>query len=265
MMTKLNTDHLNHCIVTLEKKVVIITGAASGIGLDLVKAFLSKGACVCGLDLHALPIQDSNLLGFELDISDESQVNHTIDKIIKAHGQIDVLVNNAGLQIISEITEFEYADWKKLSSVLLDGSFLLTKACMKIMKKMPGLKSIVNIGSIHSFEASKNKSAYIAAKHGLLGLTRAIAMEGADYGIKANLIAPGYVRTPLVEKQIPEQAKQLNLSEEDVIKKMMLGKTVDGEFTTTQEIIDTLFFFVQFPSLALTGQSLLVSHGQNMS
>ena len=249
----------------LEKQVIIITGAASGIGRHLAEACLAKNAYVCGLDLNALPYQHKNLTGFELDIADESQVQSTIKSAYEKYGRIDILVNNAGIQIIAEITEFEYSQWKKLLGIQLDGSFLLTKECMKIMKKNNQLNSIINIGSIHSFEASKNKSAYIVAKHGLLGLTRSIAIEGAAYNIKANLIGPGFVKTPMVEKQIPEQAKALGISEEEVVKKIMLGKTVDGQFTTLEDITETALFFMQFPSLALTGQSLLVSHGQNMS
>ncbi len=252
-------------MLSLEKQVVIITGAASGIGREMAQAFLSQGAYVCGLDLQALPYEHEHLLGFTLDVSDDSQVNQVIHNITEKYQRIDVLIHNAGIQIIAEITDFDVDQWKKMMGVQLDGSFFLTKACMKVMKKNQDLNSIINIGSIHSFEASKNKSAYIVAKHGLVGLTRAIAMEGAPYKIKANLIAPGFVRTPLVEKQIPEQAKTLGISEEEVINRVMLGKTVDGQFTTTEEIIDAVLFFVQFPSLALTGQSLLVSHGQNMT
>lgn len=252
-------------LTSLAQQVIIITGAASGIGRHLAEACLEKNALVCGLDLNALPYQHKNLTGFELDIADELQVQRTIQSAYEKYGRIDVLVNNAGIQIISEIAEFEYSHWKKLLSIQLDGSFLLTKECMKIMKQNNQPNSIINIGSIHSFEASKNKSAYIVAKHGLLGLTRSIAIEGAAYNIKANLIAPGFVKTPMVEKQIPEQAKTLGISEEEVVKKIMLGKTVDGQFTTLEDITETALFFMQFPSLALTGQSLLVSHGQNMS
>lgn len=250
---------------SLENKVIIVTGAASGIGRAMAEAFLLQNAYVYGLDIHPLPYQHDHLHGIALDISKENEVNNAIATVIKQSGQVDVLINNAGIQIISEMVDFEYSQWKKVLDVQLDGSFFLAKACMKEMKKNRQLNSIINIGSIHSFEASKNKSAYIVAKHGLVGLTRAIALEGADYNIKSNLIAPGFVKTPLVEKQIPEQAKSLGISEEEVIKRVMLGKTVDGEFTTSQEIVDTVLFFVTFPSLALTGQSLLVSHGQNMS
>lgn len=256
---------LKHNNFALKEQVVIITGAASGIGREMTETFLSHDAYVWGLDIHELPYQHPHLNGITLDISNETEVNHAIEVIIKKHGRIDVLINNAGIQIISPLSEYDYQDWKKIFGVQLDGTFFLTKACMKEMKKNNNINSIINIGSIYSFESAKNKSAYITAKHGLVGLTRAIAAEGAEYNIKANLVAPGFVRTPLVEKQIPELAKTLGLSEEEVIQKIMLSKTVDGKFTTTKEVTEAVLFFVTFPSLALTGQSLLVSHGQNMS
>jgi len=121
--------------------------------------------------------------------------------------------------------------------------------------------SIIYIGSVHSKEASVLKAPYVAAKHGLLGLCRVVAKEGAKYGVRANVICPGFVRTPLVEKQIPEQAQALGISEAEVIKNVMLKETVDGEFTTVEDVAETAVFFAAFPSNALTGQSLIVSHG----
>lgn len=250
---------------TLENKVIIITGAASGIGAEMAHACLKLGAKVCGLDLNILPYKHENLIGIELDISNEGQINNAIDQVVSKYITIDGLINNAGIQIISPLENFELSKWLKMFDVHIHGSFMLSRACINIMKQNNNINSIVNIGSIHSFEASKNKSAYITAKHALVGLTRALAVEGAQYNIKSNLVAPGFVKTPLVDKQIPEQAKALNISEEEVVNRVMLGKTVDGQFTTSEEIIEAVLFFMQFPSLALTGQSLLVSHGQNMS
>ena len=255
----------NMSLQSLENNVILITGAASGIGAALVHACLKQGAHVCGLDLNPLPYTHQNLTGFELDISSEKQINSVMTEILKKYKYIDALVNNAGIQIISPIKDFELSKWQKMFDVHINGSFMLAKACMNNMKQNSKINSIVNIGSIHSFEASKNKAAYITAKHALVGLTRAIAVEGAQHNIKANLVAPGFVKTPLVEKQIPEQAKALHISEEEVINRIMLGKTVDSQFTTPEEIVDAVLFFMQYPSLALTGQSLLVSHGQNMS
>ena len=120
------------------------------------------------------------------------------------------------------------------------------------------------MGSVHSKEASVLKAPYVTAKHGLIGLAKVVAKEGAAHGVRANVICPGFVRTPLVEKQIPEQARELGISEEDVIKKVMLKDTVDGEFTTVQDVADVALFFASFPTNALTGQSLIVSHGWSM-
>jgi 3-hydroxybutyrate dehydrogenase len=124
--------------------------------------------------------------------------------------------------------------------------------------------TVIYMGSVHSHEASKLKSAYVTAKHGLLGLSRTLAKEGAAHNVRSHVICPGFVRTPLVEKQIPEQAKELGISEADVIKNVMLKDTVDGVFTTVEDIAETALFLAAFPSAALTGQSFVVSHGWYM-
>ena len=146
-------------------------------------------------------------------------------------------------------------------AIHLDGAFLTTKAVVPLMQKSGTGGSIIYMGSVHSKEASVLKSAYVTAKHGLIGLCKTVAKEGGRYKIRANVICPGFVRTPLVEKQIPEQAKTLGISEDDVIKKVMLKETVDGEFTTTDDVAEVALLFASFPSNALTGQSLVVSHG----
>jgi len=145
-------------------------------------------------------------------------------------------------------------------AIHLDGAFLTTKACVPHMYKQ-GSGSIIYMGSVHSKEASLLKSAYVTAKHGLIGLAKVVSKEGAKHGVRANVICPGFVRTPLVDKQIPEQAQELGISEADVIKKVMLKDTVDGEFTTTDDVAEVALLFASFPTNALTGQSLVVSHG----
>ena len=178
-------------------------------------------------------------------------------------GRVDVLVSNAGIQTISPIVDFKFDDWKRLLAIHLDGAFLTTRACMRQMVKSGG-GTILYMGSVHSHEASPLKSAYVTAKHGLLGLARVVAKEGAAHGIRANIICPGFVRTPLVDKQIPEQAKALGISEAEVIKNVMLKETVDGEFTTVADVAQTALFLAGFDSAALTGQSITVSHGWHM-
>jgi 3-hydroxybutyrate dehydrogenase len=149
-------------------------------------------------------------------------------------------------------------------AVHLDGAFLTTKACIPHMYASGRGGSVIYMGSVHSKQASVLKSAYVTAKHGLEGLAKTVSKEGAAHGVRANVICPGFVRTPLVDKQIPEQAQALGISEEDVIRKVMLKDTVDGEFTTLDDVAQTALFFAAFPTNALTGQSLVVSHGWHM-
>ncbi|HXU56614.1 MAG TPA: SDR family oxidoreductase, partial [Casimicrobiaceae bacterium] len=162
---------------------------------------------------------------------------------------------------VHPLEEFSYAEWKKLMAIHVDGAFLTTRACLPHMYASGRGGSIIYMGSVHSKEASVLKAPYVAAKHGLIGLAKVVAKEGAKHGVRSNVICPGFVRTPLVDKQIPEQAKTLGISEDDVIRKVMLKDTVDGQFTTLQDVAAVALFFASFPSNALTGQSLVVSHG----
>src|SRR5471030_2748908 len=175
-------------------------------------------------------------------------------------GGIDILVSNAGVQIVKPIVDFPFSDWKKLLSIHLDGAFLTTRACLKHMYAA-NAGSVIYMGSVHSKEASVLKAPYVTAKHGLIGLCKVVAKEGAEHNVPANVVCPGFVRTPLVDKQIPEQAKALGISEADVIKNVMLKDTVDGEFTTTDDVADCVLFFAGAKTNALTGQSIVVSHG----
>src|ERR1700686_345762 len=183
--------------------------------------------------------------------------------VLEAFGRIDVLVANAGIQIVAPLEDFAFADWKRVLATHLDGAFLTTRAALRQMYKQGG-GSIIYMGSVHSKEASLFKAAYVTAKHGLIGLAKVVAKEGAKHGVRANVICPGFVRTPLVDKQIPEQAKALGISEEAVIREVILKETVAGEFTTTQDVAEAPLFFASFESNALTGQSLVVSHGWHM-
>lgn len=200
-------------------------------------------------------------IGVGMNVVDEKQVDEGIAKVIQEFGGVDILVSNAGIQIISPLEELAFADWKKMLAIQLDGAFLTTRACLRDMYKRGKGGSIIYMGSVHSKEASMLKAPYVTAKHGLIGLCKVVAKEGAKHNVRANVICPGFVRTPLVDKQIPEQAKELGISEEDVIKKVMLKETVDGEFTTVADVAAVALFFASFDSNALTGQSLIVSHG----
>ena len=190
----------------------------------------------------------------------EDRVDAGITRVVETLGSLDILVCNAGIQTISPLEALSLADWRGVLAVHLDGSFLATRAALRHMYAR-GRGSIIYMGSVHSKEASVLKGPYVTAKHGLIGLARVVAKEGARHGVRANVICPGFVRTPLVERQIPEQAKALAISENEVIRNVMLKETVDGEFTTTQDVAEAALFFASFESAALTGQSLVVSHG----
>lgn len=254
----------------MKGKVVIVTGAASGIGLDIARAFAREGAKVAIADLNlegaskaASEIMDAGgtALAVTMNVTDERRVDAGVAAIIEAFGGVDVLVSNAGVQHIEPIVDLSLADWRKLLAIHLDGAFLTTRACLRHMYDSGRGGSILYMGSVHSKEASPLKAPYVTAKHGLIGLCKVVAKEGAEYGVRANVICPGFVRTPLVEKQIPEQAKELGISEEEVVRNVMLKETVDGEFTTTADVAEAAVFLASFPTNALTGQSLVVSHG----
>ena len=206
---------------------------------------------------------EKDALAVAMDVTDEAQVNDGVAKAVSAFGGVDVLVSNAGIQIVHPLEEFSYAEWKRMLAIHLDGAFLTTRACLPHMYQARR-GSLIYMGSVHSKLASVLKAPYVTAKHGLIGLAKTMAKEGAAHGVRANVICPGFVRTPLVEKQIPEQSRTLGISEDDVIKKVMLKDTVDGEFTTLDDVAEVALMFASFPTNALTGQSLVVSHGWYM-
>jgi len=256
----------------LDGKVALITGAASGIGHAIAKRYVEADGRVAIADLNADGATkaarelggNKSAIGIGMDVANEDQVNAGAAKTVEAFGRVDVLVSNAGIQIVYPIEDFPFADWKKLLAIHLDGAFLTTKACVKHMYKQNS-GALIYMGSVHSHEASPLKSAYVAAKHGILGLARVMAKEGATHNVRANVICPGFVRTPLVDKQIPEQAKELGISEERVVKEVMLAETVDKEFTTVEDVAELALFLAAFETNALTGQSICVSHGWHMN
>jgi 3-hydroxybutyrate dehydrogenase len=254
----------------LQDKVAFVTGAASGIGKEIALVYAREGARIAIADLNKdaadataaeINAAGGKAIGVAVDVTNEDQVNSAVETTVSALGSVDVLVSNAGIQIVHPIEEFSFAEWKKMLAIHLDGAFLTTRACMRHMIASKRGGSIIYMGSVHSKEASVLKAPYVTAKHGLIGLAKTVAKEGAKNNIRANVICPGFVRTPLVDKQIPEQAKNLGISEADVIKNVMLKETVDGEFTTTDDVAQVALLFAAFPTNALTGQSLVVSHG----
>jgi len=254
----------------LDGKVAVVTGAASGIGRSIALTLAGEGAAVAIADLKLEAAQavvqeveaaGGKAMAVAMDVTDEAQVGAGIDAVAAKLGSVDILVSNAGIQIVNPIDSYAFADWKKMLAIHLDGAFLTTRAALKHMYKDDRGGVVIYTGSVHSHEASPLKSAYVTAKHGLLGLARVLAKEGAKHKVRSHVVCPGFVRTPLVDKQIPEQAKELGISEDEVVKKVMLGNTVDGEFTTLDDVAQTVLFLCAFPSAALTGQSFVVSHG----
>jgi 3-hydroxybutyrate dehydrogenase len=257
----------------LGNKVAIVTGAASGIGKEIARQYLQQGAKVAIADLNIdaaratadeLDAGGAATLAVKMDVANEAEVDAGVQAVCDRFGGIDILVSNAGIQIVSPVDQFDFGDWKKMLAIHLDGAFLTTRACLQRMYAQQRGGSILYIGSAHSKEASKLKAPYVTAKHGLLGLAKVVAKEGADHGVRANVVCPGFVRTPLVEKQIPEQAKELGITEDQVIRDIMLKETVDGQFTTLDDVARCAVFLAAFPSNALTGQSIVVSHGWAM-
>jgi 3-hydroxybutyrate dehydrogenase len=255
---------------SLSGKVAVVTGAASGIGKEIALTLARQGAAVAIADLNADGAQavaeeigrsGGQAMAVAMDVTYEESVTSGIDQVAARFGSVDILVSNAGIQIVNPIENYAFSDWKKMQAIHLDGAFLTTKAALKHMYRDNRGGTVIYMGSVHSHEASPLKSAYVTAKHGLLGLARVLAKEGAAHNVRAHVVCPGFVRTPLVDKQIPEQAKELGISEEDVVKHVMLGNTVDGEFTTVEDVAQTVLFLAAFPSAALTGQSVVVTHG----
>jgi 3-hydroxybutyrate dehydrogenase len=257
----------------LNGRTAIVTGAGSGLGKHIALAFARQGArvAIADLDLAAadsavaeIKATGGQALRVAMDVTVEQAVNDGVTAVIAAFGGVDILVSNAGLQIVHPLEEFSFEEWKRLTSVHLDGAFLTTKACLPHMYGSGRGGSVIYMGSVHSKEASMLKAPYVTAKHGLIGLAKVVAKEGARHGVRANVICPGFVRTPLVDRQIPEQARLLGISEQAVIRDVMLKETVDAQFTTVEDVAEVAVLFASFPSNALTGQSLVVSHGWHM-
>jgi len=257
----------------LKGRTALITGAAGGIGKEIALAFAREGARVAVADIALeatavtvahLKEQGGQAMGLIMDVAVERSVTEGVSSVVAMFGGIDILVSNAGTQIVRPVEEFTFDEWKGILGVHLDGAFLTTKACLPFMKTSGRGGTIIYMGSVHSKEGSPLKAPYVTAKHGLMGMAKVVAKEGARYGVRANVICPGFVRTALVDKQIPEQAIALGMTEQEGVRNIMLGETVDGQFTSLQDVAEVALWLAAFPSNALTGQSIVVSHGWHM-
>lgn len=257
----------------MKGKVAIVTGAGSGIGRAIAMTFAREGAKVAIADIDSalasavadeIHADGGVALPLTMDVTSEQAVDQGVAATVSAYGGVDVLVSNAGVQHIDPLIDLALEDWRRMLAIHLDGAFLTTRACLREMVESKRGGSIIYMGSVHSKEASPLKAPYVTAKHGLLGLCKSVAKEGAEHGVRANVICPGFVRTPLVDRQIPQQARELGITEQEVVQQVMLKGTVDGEFTTLDDVAELALLFANFPSNALTGQSLVVSHGWYM-
>lgn len=250
----------------------LITGAASGIGKACAIRMAQEGYGVVVADINlrgaetvAGELTDAGLeaIAVPMDVSDEKAVEDGFDRMMEVYGSCDLAMSNAGIQIVHPYEEYPFEDWRKMMEIHADGAFLVSRAAYRRMKQSGRGGRIVFTGSVQSFVGSKLKEPYNFAKHGVAGLAKAIAREGAAYGIYTYTICPSFIKTPLVEKQIPEQAASLGMTAEEVVKDIMLRDTVDGEFTTVEDVANTLAFLAKDQG-ALTGQSLRLTHGWAM-
>jgi len=248
----------------LQNKVAVVTGGASGIGLAIAERFAADGARVVIGDIQAEAGKAvaQRLGGFfvEGDLSRQADCHALIDSVVKTFGTVHILVNNAGFQHIDPIESFPEDTWDKMLALMLTAPFLLTKYVWPMMKAQ-GWGRIINIASIHGQVASPLKSAYVTAKHGLIGLTRAAALEGGPYGITVNAICPAYVRTPLVENQIADQARIRNMPPEDVIEKVMLEPAAIKRLIEPEEVTAFAVYLCSEEASVITGAALAIDLG----
>jgi 3-hydroxybutyrate dehydrogenase len=248
----------------MTRKIAIVTGAASGIGLACAERLAADGMKVVLADMNEKAgAEHAKRLGGDFVLSDLSQrkgCKHLVDEALKRHGTVHVLVNNAGYQHVSPIEDFPEDQWERMIALMLTAPFLLTRYVWPSMKKQKWGR-IVNIGSIHALIASPFKVGYIAAKHGLLGLTRTAALEGGEFGITANAICPAYVRTPLVDNQIADQAKANNLSKEEVIEKIMLAPAAVKRLIEPAEVAGFVSYLCGDAAGTITGSALTMDLG----
>ncbi|MDV2581503.1 3-hydroxybutyrate dehydrogenase [Alkalibacillus haloalkaliphilus] len=249
----------------MANRTVIVTGGAQGIGYAIAKAFSKEDDFVHICDLNAELVKDAanslnNSTGHQVDVTDEKQVNALVERVVSHSGQVDILINNAGLQHIDRVEDFPLEKWNLLINVMLTGPFLLTKAVVPVMKKQQ-FGRIINISSVHGKTASPYKSAYISAKHGVVGLTKTVAIETANDGITVNAIMPGATRTKLIENQLAKLAEQDQISEHEALEKNLLIKQPMKRLLEPDEIAQTALFLASDSASAITGESVSVSGG----
>ena len=252
-------------MATLEGRVALITGAASGIGLATARALAEAGTSVTltDVDTERGQAETARLPGARFiaaNLTDPGAARRLVAETLAASGRLDILINNAGIQFVSPIQEFPEAKWRELMEILLTAPFLLTQAALPGMYQR-GWGRIVNVGSVHSLRASAYKSAYVAAKHGLLGLTRVTALEGAEHGVTCNCVCPSYVRTALVEKQIADQARIHGIPESEVVEKIMVSEAPIHRLLEPSEVAAYIVFLCSDAAAGITGSAVTIDCG----
>lgn len=241
-------------------KTALVTGGASGIGQAIVHAFIKAGNQVIAADVSEPESEINGAAYIHGDLSDSASCKQLIQECNQRFGGVDILVNNAGFQHVCPLEEFPLETWQAMQAVMLTAPFLLTQGVWPHMKKN-GWGRIINISSIHGLVASLYKSSYITAKHGLIGLTKAAALEGGEHGITVNAICPGYVRTPLVENQIADQSHLLNLSEDKVISDILLKNAAVKRLLSPEDIATMVMYLCSPAADCITGSSLSIDQG----
>ncbi|MFP3393332.1 3-hydroxybutyrate dehydrogenase [Brevibacillus sp. SIMBA_040] len=253
----------------LEQQVALITGAASGIGLEIARTFAEEGAKVMIVDLNreaadaaALRLQNEGheAVSFACDVTNEEQVKESLEQVVKIFGRLDILVNNAGLQFVSPIEDFPTAKFEKMISIMLTAPFVAIKHAFPIMKKQ-GFGRVLNMASINGLIGFAGKAAYNSAKHGVIGLTKVAALEGAAHGITVNAICPGYVDTPLVQNQLSDLAKTRNVPLEKVMEEVIYPLVPQKRLLNVQEVADYAAFLASKKAQGITGQGVVIDGG----
>lgn len=246
----------------MKKNVAIITGAASGIGLTIAEDLLNLGYDCVSFDIKK-PEKNNGITYYHCDLSNPDVLKKSFELVRKNHGPCKVLINNSGLQFMAPIEEFPLEKWNLLIGVMLTGTFLCSQEAFKDMKALGGGR-IINISSVHGKLASPFKAAYVSAKHGVLGLSKVVALEGAQHKITSNTICPGFVDTPLMRKQVTAQADLNKISEEEVIQKIFLKDQAMKDLTSTAQVSAMVQFLISESASTITGEAFNISGGWGM-